>query len=120
RSAAAACTTATQTACRRKLLNRHGGRSMGSIRPLVTITILAVVGAYLYVKINEGPVPTHAGTDALSQSPEGVPPLTGTKGTSLAAESGAPAWPSTAVSTPPPSTAAPAVTTANPSTASSP
>ena len=29
---------------------------MSSIRPLVTITILIVVGAFLYVKINEGPV----------------------------------------------------------------
>ena len=67
---------------------------MGSIRPLVTITILAIVGAYLYVKINEGPAPTRAGANSLSQSPDGVPPLTGIKGTSLAAESGAPAWPS--------------------------
>ena len=33
---------------------------MSSIRPLITITILAVVGAYLYVKINEGPARPHA------------------------------------------------------------
>ncbi len=90
---------------------------MGSIRPLVTITILAVVGVYLYVKINEGPVPTPAGTNALSQSPEGVPPLTGTKGTTLAAESDAPAWPSTATSTAPPTpNAVPTATTVNPPT----
>jgi LysM repeat protein len=81
---------------------------MGSIRPLVTITILAVVGAYLYVKINEGPVPMHAGANGVGQAPDGVPPLTGTKGsTSLAADSGAPAWPSTAPATSPP----PAATT---------
>ena len=58
---------------------------MGSIRPLVTITILAVVGAYLYVKINEGPAPSRAAANA-TQAPEGVPPLTGTKGSSLAAD----------------------------------
>jgi LysM repeat protein len=79
---------------------------MGSIRPLVTITILAVVGAYLYMKINEGPVP-HPGANAVGQAPDGVPPLTGAKGTSLAADSAAPAWPSSAPATSPP----PAATT---------
>ena len=71
---------------------------MGSIRPLVTITILLGVGVYLYMKINEGPVPTRAGANGVGQSPDGVPTITGTKGASLAAESGAPAWPSTAPS----------------------
>src|SRR4051794_41948395 len=87
---------------------------MGSIRPLVTITILGVVGAYLYLKINEGPVPTRAGTNALSQSLEGVPPLTSAKGTSLAAESSAPAWPPSAASTIPPITPAPAAAHTSP------
>ena len=73
---------------------------MGSIRPLVTITILVVVGAYLYVKINEGPTP-HAG--AANQSS----PATNAKGTSLAADNTAPAWPSTAATPAPPSRAAP-------------
>ena len=51
---------------------------MSSIRPLVTITILVVVGAFLYVKINEGPVaPPLPGADesAQAQTPDGVPPL---------------------------------------------
>ena len=85
---------------------------MGSIRPLITITILGIAGVLLYIKINEGPVPTRAGANAVGQSPDGVPPLTGTKGTSLAAETGAPAWPSTApATTPPPASLAPAATT---------
>jgi LysM repeat protein len=90
---------------------------MGSIRPLVTIAILGVVGVYLYIKINEGPVPTRASANAVGQSPDGVPPLTGTKGTSLAAETGAPAWPSTAPATTPP---APAATTSTPPKTGSP
>src|ERR1043165_854872 len=91
---------------------------MASIRPLVTITILAVVGAYLYVKINEGPAPSRAAAN-VSQSPEGVPPLTGTKGTLVAAEGAPPAWPSAAASTnPPPMTPAPAAVSANSPTAS--
>lgn len=76
---------------------------MGSIRPLVTITILVVVGAYLYVKINEGPVqPRMGANNTLNQPPDGVPPLTATRGASLATESGTPAWPSTASSVAPP------------------
>ncbi len=79
---------------------------MGSIRPLVTITILVVVGAYLYVKINEGPVPSHAGAASnWSQAPDGVPPLAGTKGASLATDSSAPAWPSAAAQMAPPANA---------------
>jgi LysM repeat protein len=83
---------------------------MGSIRPLITITILAVVGAYLYTKINEGPV-AHAGANAAGQAPDGVPPLTGAKGTSLAADSAAPAWPSSAPATSPPPAATMSTTT---------
>ena len=49
---------------------------MSSIRPLVTITILVVVGAYLYVKINQGPARPHAASDVWQSEPtEGVPPL---------------------------------------------
>lgn len=77
---------------------------MGSIRPLFTITVLVVVGAYLYVKINEGPVRPHAGGhDAGNQLADGVPPLAATGGgATLAQDSAAPAWP------PVQSTAAPA------------
>ncbi len=70
---------------------------MGSIRPLITITILAAVGAYLYVKINEGPTPSRAGANAVGQSIEGVPPLSTTSGASLAVDSAAPAWPPAAL-----------------------
>lgn len=67
---------------------------MGSIRPLITITILVVVGAYLYVKINEGPIRPHAGAnEAFNQPPDGVPPLATTNGASLASDSAAPPWP---------------------------
>src|SRR6476659_7172823 len=99
---------------------------MGSIRPLITITIRVVVGAYLYVKINEGPVQMRAGSNSNSnQSPDGVPPLAAaSKGASLAAES-APAWPAATpavapqpVSAPPAAatTTAPSPTTTNSST----
>lgn len=49
---------------------------MSSVRPLITITILAVVGAYLYVKINEAP-PRHAHDEAVveAQVAADVPPL---------------------------------------------
>ncbi len=77
---------------------------MGSIRPLFTITVLVVVGAYLYVKINEGSARPHAdaqGAGELAQ--EGVPPLAAAGGgATLAQDSAAPAWPPAA------STAAPA------------
>ncbi len=88
---------------------------MGSIRPLITITILVVVGAYLYVKINEGPVQTHVGaTNAWNQSPEGVPPLGTTNGASLAADSATPAWPSTGTSISPSTAATAPPAAANP------
>lgn len=50
---------------------------MRSIRPLATITILAIVGVILYVKINEGPVHTGlpAGQAWQSQPPVSVPAL---------------------------------------------
>ena len=50
---------------------------MSSIRPLVTITILVVVGVFLYTKINEGPARSAAGSgDAAADSPTaGVPAL---------------------------------------------
>lgn len=76
---------------------------MGSIRPLITITILVVVGAYLYVKINEGPTP-HASASNQSSAAATA------KGTSLAADNNAPAWPSTAATSAPPSSAAPPAT----------
>src|SRR4051812_37884925 len=79
---------------------------MGSIRPLITITILAAVGVYLYTKINEGPMP-HAGlTGATNQPHDGVPPLSATKGASLSTDSAAPAWPATAPSAAPPAATA--------------
>jgi LysM repeat protein len=81
---------------------------MGSIRPLITIAILGAVGVYLYTKINEGPVPNARLLSAANQSPDGVPPLSATKGASLSTDSAAPAWPATA----PPTASAPA--TANP------
>src|SRR5690242_18401677 len=76
---------------------------MGSIRPLITIAILAGVGAYLFVEINKGPAPSRAASNSANQAPEGVPPLTGTKGTTLAADNAAPTWPSSA----PPAAATP-------------
>ncbi len=71
---------------------------MSSIRPLVTITILIVVGAFLYVKINEGPVaPPVPGENELAQgqSPDGVPPLTSTSSAPASDGSAAPLWPTT-------------------------
>ncbi len=67
---------------------------MNSIRPLVTITILVVVGAFLYVKINQGPVHTvPPSSDAWpGQSPEGVPPLAVSGGAAAPSDSPAPPW----------------------------
>jgi len=39
---------------------RHGGRDVSSIRPLATITLLAAVGMFLYLKINESEPPLPA------------------------------------------------------------
>lgn len=78
---------------------------MNSLRPLVTITILAVIGAWLYVKINEGPGrPVHGDAEAWpDQSSEGVPPLSATSAPLGEAE--APTWP-TGVGTSPAAAAA--------------
>lgn len=59
---------------------------MGSIRPLITITILVGVGAFLFTKINEVPVTPPENAQALSDGTTDVP--------ALAAESTttAPAW----------------------------
>jgi LysM repeat protein len=67
---------------------------MNSIRPLITITILVVVGAFLYVKINAGPVRSSSGAgDAWpSQSPDGVPPLAATSGPASQSTGAAPPW----------------------------
>ncbi len=67
---------------------------MNSVRPLVTITILVVVGAYLYVKINQGPARPHAASDVWQSEPtEGVPPLETATGDQTAANDAAPPWP---------------------------
>jgi LysM repeat protein len=64
---------------------------MNSIRPLVTITILVVVGAYLYVKINEGPARPEGENDVWqSEIPEGVPPLDVTAESASAGNNAAP------------------------------
>ncbi len=71
---------------------------MSSIRPLVTITILVVVGAYLYVKINEGAVsPAPVTGNASNQPSADVPPLaTGSVAPATSdATSAAPPWPTT-------------------------
>src|SRR5262245_27847788 len=54
------------------LLSRHGGRSMGSIRPLITIAILGGAGVYLFIEINKGPAPSRAAASSASQAPEGI------------------------------------------------
>jgi LysM repeat protein len=77
---------------------------MSSIRPLVTITILVVVGAFLYVKINEGPVaPPMPGADesAQSQTADGVPPLATASSAQASDANNAPLWPATAAAVPP-------------------
>ena len=50
---------------------------MSSIRPLVTITIIVVVGVFLYTKINEGParVSGSSGDASGEATAEGVPAL---------------------------------------------
>ncbi len=81
---------------------------MGSIRPLFTITVLVVVGAYLYVKINEGPVRPHAGAQDGDQSQDGVPPLAAAGGgATLAQDSAAAAWPPATSSVAPPTATIP-------------
>jgi LysM repeat protein len=91
---------------------------MNSVRPLVTIAILVVVGAFLYVKINEGPARHAAGpSDAwTNQPPEGVPPLGVAGSATQPHDAHAPAWslepPATLAAEPaPPSPAADATST---------
>jgi LysM repeat protein len=71
---------------------------MNSIRPLITITILVVVGAYLYMKINEGPGRPAAGENGkwLSDMPEDIPPLDATAGAPPVTGDTAATWPATA------------------------
>lgn len=68
---------------------------MASMKPLFTITVLLIVGVYLYKTINEGPVRPHGGAQgAAEQSAAGVPPLAAAGGAAtLAQDSAAPAWP---------------------------
>jgi LysM repeat protein len=65
---------------------------MNSIRPLVTITILVVVGAYLYVKINEGPVQPEGAESWQNETLEDVPPLETVAATTSNDPNAAPAW----------------------------
>jgi hypothetical protein len=77
---------------------------MSSLRPLVTITILVVVGAFLYVKINEGPVapPIPGGSDLTQgETPADVPPLATDPGAAANDATTAPLWPTTSVAVPP-------------------
>jgi LysM repeat protein len=67
---------------------------MNSIRPLITITILVVAFAFLYVKINESPMqPAVSESGDWDQPSDGVPPLSATAGTSAEATTTAPPWP---------------------------
>ena len=67
---------------------------MASIRPLFTITVLVVVGGYLYWKINEGPDHRPGLHRELDQRQDGVPPLAAAGGgATLAQDRAAPAWP---------------------------
>jgi LysM repeat protein len=91
---------------------------MGSIRPLFTITVLVVVGAYLYVKINEGPARQHSHShEGHDHAEDGVPPLVSTSGgATLAQDTSAPAWPAAETNSAdatPPLAASPAVPALN-------
>jgi LysM repeat protein len=65
---------------------------MNSIRPLITITILVVVGAYLYMKINEGPVQPAGAEEWENGSLEDVPPLEPVAAAATGQGSAAPSW----------------------------
>ncbi len=77
---------------------------MNSIRPLVTITILVVAGAFLYVKINEGPErQSPDASEAWQYQPlSDVPPLAAASPAASATEGAAPAGPTAAIDTAPP------------------
>jgi LysM repeat protein len=93
---------------------------MGSIRPLFTITVLVVVGGYLYWKINEGPDHRPGLHRELEQRQDGVPPLAAASGgATLAQDSAAPAWPPVTAPMTAPGTAPPAVNSADSSTKTS-
>lgn len=69
---------------------------MASMKPLFTITVLLVVGVYLYKTINEGPVRPHAAQGAGDQTTS-IPPLAAAGGAAtLAQDSATPAWPANA------------------------
>jgi LysM repeat protein len=95
---------------------------MSSIRPLVTITILVVACAFLYVQINKGSLqPKPESSEAWNDEAQGVPPLATASVAPVTTESAAPAWGTNA--TPPAATTAnaasttePTVTTATPDT----
>jgi LysM repeat protein len=71
---------------------------MSSIRPLITITVLVVVGVVLYVKINEGtPRPAPSTSEEWTDSVEGVPPLAASSVAPTTSDGAAPAWPATPV-----------------------
>lgn len=71
---------------------------MNSLRPLITIAILGVVGVLLYVQINKGPARhDHGHADAgHDHAVEGVPPLAATVGSPASDAGTAPKWPTTA------------------------
>ncbi len=71
---------------------------MASMKPLFTITVLLVVGVYLYKTINEGPVRPRAAQGAGDQTTS-IPPLAAAGGAAtLAQDSATPAWPASAPS----------------------
>jgi len=88
---------------------------MGSIRPLFTITVLVVVGAFLYVKINEGPARINTADHATDGQSAGIPPLAAAGGGATLAQdtsATAPTWPPTdskAPTAPPSAVSAPAL-----------
>lgn len=91
---------------------------MSSIRPLITITILVVVGVVLYVKINEGtPRPEPVANGAWNQPAEDVPPLATSSVAPTTSDGAAPPWPAT---TPAPTSNAPAANAAIAPTAATP
>ncbi len=66
---------------------------MSSIRPLVTITILVVACAFLYVQINKGSLqPKSEASTEWEQPPDGVPPLATASVAPVTADGTAPAW----------------------------
>ncbi len=80
---------------------------MSSIRPLITITILVVVGVLLYVKINEGTLQVlPAATEAMQHPMDGIPPLAPSSVAPATSETVVPEVPGVAVEPAPNSTPA--------------